>query len=192
MLFQQSDIFYPRFLTDFLEDWDSYCITSTLTINKLIYLVFKQHEHESAWWCWEVRRCWQDQCHVTKVWCWPGPESPPFPGSPLLRQHNQHNQHFIMREIVHIQAGQCGNQIGAKVRLEFLFEILIFVWSCSEVSQPRLNIYDSSTHCTATVVTSEAVLGIENKLFYIRILKNIFFAKSKRSKIKEKKRNFWI
>ena len=25
-----------------------------------------------------------------------------------------------MREIVHIQAGQCGNQIGAKVRLNFL------------------------------------------------------------------------
>lgn len=25
--------------------------------------------------------------------------------------------HFTMREIVHIQAGQCGNQIGAKVRM---------------------------------------------------------------------------
>jgi len=27
-----------------------------------------------------------------------------------------------MREIVHIQAGQCGNQIGAKVRTEKLKE----------------------------------------------------------------------
>lgn len=26
-----------------------------------------------------------------------------------------------MREIVHIQAGQCGNQIGAKVSLLFFF-----------------------------------------------------------------------
>lgn len=25
-----------------------------------------------------------------------------------------------MREIVHVQAGQCGNQIGAKVRVEFV------------------------------------------------------------------------
>jgi hypothetical protein len=28
-----------------------------------------------------------------------------------------------MREIVHLQAGQCGNQIGAKVRLNLLFAI---------------------------------------------------------------------
>lgn len=28
--------------------------------------------------------------------------------------------HFTMREIVHIQAGQCGNQIGAKVRITIL------------------------------------------------------------------------
>jgi len=26
-----------------------------------------------------------------------------------------------MREIVHLQAGQCGNQIGAKVRILFAF-----------------------------------------------------------------------
>lgn len=26
-----------------------------------------------------------------------------------------------MREIVHIQAGQCGNQIGAKVSVDFVF-----------------------------------------------------------------------
>lgn len=26
-----------------------------------------------------------------------------------------------MREIVHIQAGQCGNQIGAKVNIKFYF-----------------------------------------------------------------------
>lgn len=31
-----------------------------------------------------------------------------------------------MREIVHIQAGQCGNQIGAKVSVEKLFEIIEF------------------------------------------------------------------
>jgi hypothetical protein len=30
-----------------------------------------------------------------------------------------------MREIVHIQAGQCGNQIGAKVRKEVEVEHLI-------------------------------------------------------------------
>lgn len=29
-----------------------------------------------------------------------------------------------MREIVHIQAGQCGNQIGAKVFIEFYICIL--------------------------------------------------------------------
>lgn len=28
-----------------------------------------------------------------------------------------------MREIVHIQAGQCGNQIGAKVSVNFVFFI---------------------------------------------------------------------
>lgn len=30
-----------------------------------------------------------------------------------------------MREIVHIQAGQCGNQIGAKVCIEFFNVALI-------------------------------------------------------------------
>lgn len=34
-----------------------------------------------------------------------------------------------MREIVHIQAGQCGNQIGAKVRNVLLFQF-----------QPNLNL----------------------------------------------------
>lgn len=29
-----------------------------------------------------------------------------------------------MREIVHLQAGQCGNQIGAKVSTTFSFKIL--------------------------------------------------------------------
>lgn len=38
-----------------------------------------------------------------------------------------------MREIVHVQAGQCGNQIGAKVSIEFvnfkesIFELLPFL-----------------------------------------------------------------
>lgn len=31
-----------------------------------------------------------------------------------------------MREIVHIQAGQCGNQIGAKVRHDLFIVILFF------------------------------------------------------------------
>lgn len=33
-----------------------------------------------------------------------------------------------MREIVHLQAGQCGNQIGAKVRM-FLFLLAILFFS---------------------------------------------------------------
>ena len=32
-----------------------------------------------------------------------------------------------MREIVHIQAGQCGNQIGAKVGIIILFYIIIIL-----------------------------------------------------------------
>ena len=32
-----------------------------------------------------------------------------------------------MREIVHIQAGQCGNQIGAKVGQCFIFYLLDFL-----------------------------------------------------------------
>jgi len=35
------------------------------------------------------------------------------PGS-FVSTHSESHQHDIMREIVHIQAGQCGNQIGAK------------------------------------------------------------------------------
>lgn len=30
-----------------------------------------------------------------------------------------------MREIVHVQAGQCGNQIGAKVTIRFDFDLEI-------------------------------------------------------------------
>ena len=30
-----------------------------------------------------------------------------------------------MREIVHVQAGQCGNQIGAKVRIAPFFNLII-------------------------------------------------------------------
>lgn len=33
-----------------------------------------------------------------------------------------------MREIVHIQAGQCGNQIGAKVITLFIIYLLIIDW----------------------------------------------------------------
>lgn len=32
-----------------------------------------------------------------------------------------------MREIVHIQAGQCGNQIGAKVNTMFLYFFTVFL-----------------------------------------------------------------
>jgi hypothetical protein len=32
----------------------------------------------------------------------------------------------IMREIVHLQAGQCGNQIGAKVRLTSVQKLVVF------------------------------------------------------------------
>ena len=50
----------------------------------------------------------------------------PFPWSPPNRQHNSHQHNPKMREIVHIQAGQCGNQIGAKVRNIFvLFDTLL-------------------------------------------------------------------
>lgn len=35
-----------------------------------------------------------------------------------------------MREIVHLQAGQCGNQIGAKVSYGFnKFNLLFFFWN---------------------------------------------------------------
>lgn len=34
-----------------------------------------------------------------------------------------------MREICHLQAGQCGNQIGAKVLYNFIkYNIIIFYW----------------------------------------------------------------
>lgn len=49
-----------------------------------------------------------------------------------------------MREIVHIQAGQCGNQIGAKVSLFiFLFqwnEILVFFFNSVVFDAPILYI----------------------------------------------------
>ena len=45
------------------------------------------------------------------------------PGSALAARKPP-RQHIIMREIVHIQAGQCGNQIGAKVSVESLILIL--------------------------------------------------------------------
>lgn len=36
--------------------------------------------------------------------------------SPPARQRNNRRKRAKMREIVHLQAGQCGNQIGAKVK----------------------------------------------------------------------------
>lgn len=41
-----------------------------------------------------------------------------------------------MREIVHLQAGQCGNQIGAKVRSDFLNNFRTQVMS-SSILMPR-------------------------------------------------------
>lgn len=35
---------------------------------------------------------------------------------PFRREAHRHTRSDNMREIVHLQAGQCGNQIGAKVR----------------------------------------------------------------------------
>lgn len=35
-----------------------------------------------------------------------------------MESNRQSTSEDIMREIVHLQAGQCGNQIGAKVRAE--------------------------------------------------------------------------
>lgn len=42
-----------------------------------------------------------------------------------------------MREIVHLQAGQCGNQIGAKVRKLFLLKVTPFLSNlkCKSISQ---------------------------------------------------------
>lgn len=52
-----------------------------------------------------------------------------------------------MREIVHIQAGQCGNQIGAKVRKEMLFsERYPAAFLCSQSSSSEREFYrDSET-----------------------------------------------
>lgn len=36
-----------------------------------------------------------------------------------------HSERITMREIVHLQAGQCGNQIGAKVKLWFYISFVI-------------------------------------------------------------------
>lgn len=44
-----------------------------------------------------------------------------------------------MREIVHIQAGQCGNQIGAKVRCFFCSKLLYSFQSffCEKLKLPQ-------------------------------------------------------
>jgi hypothetical protein len=44
-----------------------------------------------------------------------------------------------MREIVHIQAGQCGNQIGAKVqKVRLLFEFSMFFLPASQDAGNRI------------------------------------------------------
>lgn len=59
-----------------------------------------------------------------------------------------------MREIVHIQAGQCGNQIGAKVSLIiFLFqwnEILFFFFKNSVVFDAPHSLYRAGAVFVAT------------------------------------------
>lgn len=47
-----------------------------------------------------------------------------------------------MREIVHIQAGQCGNQIGAKVRNHNYDRFTIYNPFCSQsVGNPQNTLY---------------------------------------------------
>jgi len=43
----------------------------------------------------------------------------------LYATHKQTNK---MREIVHLQAGQCGNQIGAKVCSQFLSSAALYLF----------------------------------------------------------------
>ena len=47
-----------------------------------------------------------------------------------------------MREIVHIQAGQCGNQIGAKVS-PYIHFLSLFIHSPTEVRPSRFELYSS-------------------------------------------------
>lgn len=47
------------------------------------------------------------------------------------RVHLVHETNIIMREIVHLQTGQCGNQIGAKVRQICTGVFVSVTWPCS-------------------------------------------------------------
>lgn len=51
-----------------------------------------------------------------------------------------------MREIVHLQAGQCGNQIGAKVYLIFYSYIKIITYFQKKMSTVKTVVYYSKCH----------------------------------------------
>lgn len=51
-----------------------------------------------------------------------------------------------MREIVHLQAGQCGNQIGAKVYLIFYSYIKIITYFQKKMSTVKTVMYYSKFH----------------------------------------------
>lgn len=62
-----------------------------------------------------------------------------------------------MREIVHLQAGQCGNQIGAKVEKKFQFAKCVnynFFWKSCFRHEGKKNVAD-----VVTVNHSIVVLG---------------------------------
>ena len=70
--------------------------------------------------------------HVTEARTGGGTSGLPFPWYQPTRADTQQHTGIIMREIVHIQAGQCGNQIGAKV--SFLILSFIFCWEIAMYS----------------------------------------------------------
>lgn len=65
-----------------------------------------------------------------------------------------------MREIVHIQAGQCGNQIGAKVCKQynffFIFFLHLYEHNC-RVQSPKWRHFCTSAHVAKII---EAAAGI--------------------------------
>ena len=78
-----------------------------------------------------------------------------------------------MREIVHIQAGQCGNQIGAKVRIVFIvFLVLNFFFSLAFYSLVLFNIVD---HSYPGFGDSLLVPLFQDKYSLYRILLNILY-----------------
>ena len=73
----------------------------------------------------------RSRSHVTEARSEAGTSGPAIPLVTVTA--SRHRQHSIMREIVHIQAGQCGNQIGAKVSLSFKF--VSHIWNM--INEPQ-------------------------------------------------------